>query len=416
MIVQQSGNDTLLSRMIDMVRKASQRKPSIQRFGDRVSSVFVPVVIGIAVITFVIWFFILQAPVNIALMSSVAVLVISCPCAMGLATPTAVAVGIGKAARQGILIKGGDTLERLSQTDTIVFDKTGTLTDGKLRVSKINYHAEKQLVDFLLATMEQYSTHPVAAAIVDHYSDSNVNVHLRFREILEEKGIGVKATDLNGNEYIAGSYRVASHLTNDDSHLVYLLKNSELLATADLDDFPRKGAKETVDVLKESGMRVILLSGDSESRCRKLAAQLNITEVFAQQLPDQKTALIREWQKTGKVTMVGDGINDAPSLAEAWVGVSMGSGAQVAMQSSDLVLLHHDDLRVFIKAITIAKATLTTIRQNLFWALIYNVIAIPVAATGMLSPLIASLSMAFSDVVVIGNSLRLRFTAIFGTR
>ena len=415
-IVQQSGDDSLLSRMIDMVRKASKRKPSIQRFGDRVSAVFVPVVIGLAVLTFCIWYFLLDRNAGEAIMSAVAVLVISCPCAMGLATPTAVSVGIGKAARQGILIKGGDTLERLSEIKTVVFDKTGTLTNGKLAISKINYEGDKELIDFLLGTLEQYSTHPVAVAISNHFSAAASTGKVRFKEIKEDKGIGIRASDMDGNTYLAGSYRIASHLTKDDTHVVYLLKNDILLATVDLDDAPRKGAKETIAALHEEGIRTILLSGDSESRCRKLAEQLNIREVYASKLPTQKTELIREWQKVSKVAMIGDGINDAPSLAEAWIGISMGNGTQVAMQSSDLILLKSQDLRIFLKARSIAKSTLKTIRQNLFWALIYNVVAIPFAAFGLLSPMIASLSMAFSDVVVIGNSLRLRFTTIFGER
>jgi Cu+-exporting ATPase len=416
MIVQQSGEESLLSRMIEMVRKASKRKPSIQRFGDRVSAVFVPVVIGLALLTFCIWYFIMDRNAGEAIMSAVAVLVISCPCAMGLATPTAVSVGIGKAARQGILIKGGDTLERLSEIKTVVFDKTGTLTDGKLTISKINYHGDKELIDFLLGTLEQYSTHPVAVAISCHFSAAASIGKIRFKDIKEDKGIGIRATDSDGNTFIAGSFRIAAHLTTDDTHVVYLLKNDTLLATVDLDDSPRAGALETIAALQKEGIRTILLSGDSESRCRKLAGLLNISEVYASKLPTQKTELIREWQKEGKVAMIGDGINDAPSLAEAWIGISMGNGTQVAMQSSDLILLKSQDLRIFLKARKIAAATLKTIRQNLFWALIYNLVAIPFAAFGLLSPMIASLSMAFSDVVVIGNSLRLRFTAIFGER
>ena len=415
-IVQQSGEETLLSRMIDMVRKASKRKPSIQRFGDKVSSIFVPVVIGIALLTFTIWYFLLGHEVYQAIMAAVAVLVISCPCAMGLATPTAVAVGIGKAARQGILIKGGDTLERLSEVKTVVFDKTGTLTDGKLSVTGINYLADKELVDFLLGTLEQYSTHPVAVALAAKFSDAASTGLIRFKEIKEEKGMGIRALDLEGNTYIAGSYRIASHLTRDDSHVVYLVKNDVLLATIDFDDTPRQGAAETIKALQQAGINTIMLSGDSDSRCKKLAELIGIKEYYGGQLPTQKTEFIRQLQQKEKVAMIGDGINDSPSLAESWIGISMGNGTQIAMQSADLILLRSDDLRIFLKARGIAAATLKTIRQNLFWALVYNVIAIPIAATGLLSPMLASLSMAFSDVVVIGNSLRLRFTAIFGSR
>lgn len=406
--VQRAGGETLLSGMIDTIRKAGLRKPSIQRLGDTVSAWFVPVVVVISILTFFISWTVADLNAGKSLMSAVAVLVISCPCAMGLATPTAVAVGIGRAAKNGILIKGGDTLERLAAADIFVFDKTGTLTKGELKISKVNYHADEKFVNYLLGTLEQYSSHPVASAISAEFINTAPPADFKFHEIHEEKGLGIKATDTKGNTFFAGSFRIASHITEDDTHQVYLLRNNELLATVDLSDEARDGAKDTISELKKAGIRTVLLSGDSKTRCAILAEELEIDEIYAEVLPADKTEKIRELQKSGKVAMIGDGINDAPSLAEAWVGIGIGSGSQVAIQSADIILLKIDNLKSVLLARDLSRLTLRTIKQNLFWALIYNVVAIPIAAVGLLSPMIASLSMAFSDVVVIGNSLRLR--------
>lgn len=412
-IVSKSGTETVLSRMIEMVRTATLRKPVIQKFGDRVSARFVPVVLMLSVITFLLHYFIGHHTVALSLMSAVAVLVISCPCAMGLATPTAVAVGVGRAAKLGILIKGGDVLERLTMADTFVFDKTGTLTKGRLRIKHIEYYSDKHLAEFLLGRLEQHSTHPAAKPIADAFQQVAALNDIRFKRISEIKGVGVECEDAEGNIYRAGSFRVASAITSDDTHQVYLVKNNELLATVDLEDEVRESAVEVFKYLKSQGKKLIILSGDSHVRVAELASSLGADEYYAGQMPDEKSAVIRELQKHSKVAMVGDGINDAPSLAEAFVSISPGSGTQIAMKSSDMILMGQDPLSQIKTSLAVADHTLKTIRQNLFWALIYNVIAIPVAAFGLLSPIIASLSMAFSDVVVIGNSVRLRFKRIF---
>lgn len=410
--VQKAGNETVLSAMIDLVKRASSRKPQIQRIGDLVSSRFVPIVILISLLTFTISYFFTNVDLQHAILRSVAVLVISCPCAMGLATPTAVSVGIGRAAKSGILIKGGDSLERLSEIDTIVFDKTGTLTEGKLRIKSFNVIKEKVLVEFLLGTLEQHSSHPVAQILSKTFSNSIPPYSIQFTEIKEEKGIGIFAIDKNNNHYVVGSNRCLKESTVDKSHQVYILKNDEVLATIDLEDSPKDGIKMMVDYFRSKNIKTILLSGDSEERCEGLAIEYKISTVYANKLPIEKIEIIRELQKSSKVAMVGDGINDAPSIAESWIGISMGSGTQVAINSSDIILLNHLNLSIVVKAHQIALATLKTIRQNLFWALIYNIIAIPVAAFGFLSPMIASFSMAFSDVIVIGNSLRLKLKKI----
>ncbi|CAN5447534.1 heavy metal translocating P-type ATPase [soil metagenome] len=415
-IVQQAGTTTVLSTMIEMVKKSSQRKPAIQRAGDQFSAKFVPAVIGIAALTFIISFWIAHISLTQSLMSSIAVLVISCPCAMGLATPTAVAVGIGRAARNGILIKGGDTLERLSEINIVVFDKTGTLTKGNLEISDINYHGDQQLVHYLLGTLEQHSTHPIAKTLTQKFSNSVPPAGLQFSDIKEVKGKGIYATDKSGNKYIAGSFNAVSEYCNDDTHQVYLMMNNQLLATINFKDVLRDGSKETIQYFKEKGIRSILLSGDNLINCKKIAVELGIDEFHAGFLPTAKTTFIREMQQKNKVAMVGDGINDAPALAEAWVGISMGSGTQIAIQSADIVLLNHQNLTTLQNAHSLSIQTLKTIKQNLVWALLYNIVAIPVAALGFLNPMIASLSMAFSDVVVIGNSLRLRVKSIFGLR
>ncbi len=411
-MVQQCGSNTILSSMIEMVKKAATRKPEIQKVGDKVSAVFVPVVILLSILTFVLSYFIADKTVQSALMSSIAVLVISCPCAMGLATPTAVAVGVGRAAANGILIKGGDILERINKIDCVVFDKTGTLTEGKLSIGAIHYYRDEELVKFLLGNLEKHSSHPIAQALAAAFGAKKNPSNIQFKEIKEEKGFGVIAIDKSGNRYSIGSAAMVKNQVHDPNHQVYVLMNGEVLAWMDFNDDPRVGAKETISYFNNLGIRTIILSGDTASKCEELAAALGIKEVHSGQLPTQKVEFIRNLQRSNKVAMLGDGINDAAALAESWVGIAMGSGTQIAMQSADVLLVKPHDLQILVKAHELAGASIRTIHQNLFWALIYNVIAIPIAGAGLLSPMIASFSMAFSDVVVIGNSLRLRIKKI----
>ncbi|MDQ3051082.1 MAG: cation-translocating P-type ATPase [Bacteroidota bacterium] len=408
-VTEKAGSQTVLSNIISLVKEAQHSRPEIQKLGDRVSAWFVPAVLLIALLTFLIGHFAAGWDWSTALMNAVAVLVISCPCAMGLATPTAVAVGLGKAAKAGILVKGGATLELFDNIKTAVFDKTGTLTTGKFKIAALQtYNFDEQEAINILHSLEQHSEHPIAVSIVTGLSGRKSG-WLSFEKVEEKKGIGVSASDGAGNNYMLGSYQSHQHLTNDNSHTIYLSKNNVLIATVDLRDDIKPGAAEMIRLLIQSGIQPVLLSGDNEKRCREVAGELNINTVYSNQLPHEKTAVIKALKQQGKLLMVGDGINDAPSLATADLGISFGEATKIAINSAQVIILNNSDLLAVINAIRIGKLTMTTIRQNLFWAFFYNVVAIPFAAMGYLSPMVAAFSMAFSDVIVIGNSIRLKF-------
>ncbi|MFM9055297.1 MAG: heavy metal translocating P-type ATPase, partial [Bacteroidota bacterium] len=412
-IVKQAGTATTLSRMIEVIRSAAMRKPQIQRFGDRISAVFVPVVIGIACITFFISWLWLGLDSGVSLLRSIAVLVISCPCAMGLATPTAVAVAIGHAARNGILIKGGDTLERLNGVRTLVFDKTGTLTEGKMKLESLETDSNPQLVKALLGTLEQYSTHPYARTLAAEFSHESLPMEFRFKEIREIKGQGVEAVTTDGKVIRVGSARFTG-AEPDSTHQVFLNSDQVIIARVRFSDPPRKEAANVIRSCRDMGMRIVILSGDRKKACADLAAQLGIDEFYAEQLPDDKFDRIQLLRKDGPVAMIGDGINDAAAMAVADVGIAVGEGSSIAIQTAEIVLLNNQPIGLLPDLLNLSKRSIRTIRQNLLWALAYNLVAIPMAAAGYLSPLLASMSMAFSDVVVIGNSILLhvrhRFT------
>ena len=407
-LVEQVGHQTILSNMIELIKKSTQIKPKIQLWGDKVSEVFVPIVLVISIATFFISHFIFDIPSRIAIMNSIAVLVISCPCAMGLATPTAVSVGVGKAAKEGILIKSGEVIERLQQIDTIIFDKTGTLTKGDFKIEKITYLADELLVNYILSELEKYSSHPLATTITKHVKYTGLPL-VKFKQIEEIKGIGIKAIDNDNNIYQVGSKLILKTEDQSNDSQVYVTKNNELLASVNFKDTIRENAKDVIDYFKQNGIKTVLLSGDLNSKCNNVGQELGIDEIYGEKLPHEKLEIVKNYQETRKVAMAGDGINDAPALALAWVSIAIGSGTQIAMQTSDIILLNTKDFSSIIKSHEISKSIIVTIKQNLFWALIYNVIAIPVAAFGLLSPMIGAMSMAFSDVVVIGNSLRLKF-------
>ncbi|MFZ7116482.1 MAG: heavy metal translocating P-type ATPase [Bacteroidota bacterium] len=408
MKVERTTRDSALAKIIELVKIAQNNRPEIQKLGDKISAIFVPAVLLISVITFVVAVFIADLPLSKALLNSIAVLVISCPCAMGLATPTAVIAGIGRAAKNGILIKGGSTLEQLAKVKTIIFDKTGTLTTGKFRIRKINSTGMKEdEIKNILFSVESYSSHPIARSIQSELKDFSPTA-IKFKNIQEDKGIGINATTESGDLYSAGSFVMVRHFLSDDEHNIYLLKNNELIATIDIEDEIKPGIKALVSQLKEMGIKSVLLSGDKKNRCEQTAIQCGITEVHSEKLPMEKSKVISEYKKTGPTAMFGDGINDAPSLAIANVGISISNASDVAIQSSQVILLDKNDLSILLKTITISRLTYSTIKQNLFWAFFYNTIAIPFAAFGFLSPMIGALSMAFSDVIVIGNSLRLK--------
>ncbi|QTN39464.1 cadmium-translocating P-type ATPase [Cryomorphaceae bacterium] len=397
------SDETVLSGIVQLVKDAQRDQPTIQKLGDRVSAIFVPVVMAISLATFAISFRILGVGLEASLMRSIAVLVISCPCAMGLATPTAVMVGIGRAARKGILIKGGSTLEELARAETVVFDKTGTLTTGEFRVKRIeSISIDLKDLQSIVLGLELHSDHPIATSLVEAWKDQVTPYP--FENVKELKGRGITGRDDHGQEF--------SVLADGRQADLLVLRNKEVIGYIDIEDDWKTGVPELIEWLNQNEIRSIMLSGDLEHKCRRLAERVGITEFYARQSPEDKIRHIRMWSKKEKVVMVGDGINDAPALTQANVGISMVEASDIAIDSSEVVLLQDRDLNAVKSAIQISRHTLLTIQQNLFWAFFYNVLAIPIAAAGLLSPMIAALSMAFSDVVVIGNSLRLRIKRI----
>ena len=410
MLATKVGSNTILSQIIELMKKAQAAKPPIQKLGDRVASIFVPAVIGIALLTFVLTYFVGRAGLQHALMNAIAVLVISCPCAMGLATPTAVMVGLGRAAKSGILIKGGDTIEAVANTKYVVFDKTGTLTTGKFRINEIKAEpgVDIEQIRGIIIAIEERSNHPIAKSLVSGLKKLHKQKVI-LKVAREEKGLGMRAEDVEGNNYFLGTAK----LIKDDHFNLSLYKNQKLLAQIAIDDEIKPETASLIAELKKMGIVPVLLSGDKKDRCLNVAGQIGIKEVHAEKLPDEKLKVIDIYKQKGKTIMIGDGINDAPALTKADVGVSMNDASQVAIQSASVVLLN-TDLHSVIKFLQISKHTLLTIKQNLFWAFAYNIIAIPVAALGFLNPMVGAFTMAFSDVVVIGNSLRLKIKKVDG--
>ncbi|MET0392612.1 MAG: cation-translocating P-type ATPase [Chitinophagaceae bacterium] len=402
------GDDTVLSGIINMVKQAQGEKPPVQQMADRISAVFVPVVIGIAILTLVVNWLVLHE-FQPALMRSIAVLVIACPCAMGLATPAAIAVGLGRGARKGILFRNATSLELFKDIRQVVFDKTGTLTTGRFSISRWQVN-EPSLSeeDFkrIVYSLEKYSNHPIARSISQAWKTTP---EISWQQTEEVKGMGMKARDKEGNIYWAGSYRIAEKFTEDDSHNVYIVKNHLLLGWIDVKDELRPESKEVIAYLHDRGLKTILLSGDRKEKTAQLAAEAGISEVIAEQTPEQKLQVIGSLTDKAPTVMVGDGINDAPALARATIGVSMSDASQIAMQHAQVVLMKNG-LRNLPLALGLGRHTYLTIRQNLFWAFSYNLVAIPVAALGLLGaygPTYGALIMALSDVVLAINSVRL---------
>jgi Cu+-exporting ATPase len=326
---------------------------------------------------------------------------------MGLATPTAVMVGIGRAARKGILIKGAQTLETFASVRTIVFDKTGTLTSGKFKIYDLKtIGISEEELKTILASIEKFSSHPIAVSVSAELSGVTI---FPVNEVQEQKGMSIKASDNSGSHYEIGSSKIVSHELHfsKDGWNLFVKKNDELVGMVEIRDEVRTGAKPMITALKSAGIRTVMISGDKFKNCQEVAAILGIDEFYASKLPHEKLSIIESMRNKETVAMVGDGINDAPALAAATVGVSLSHATQVAIDSAQIILLQND-LSLLPESIKISRQTLKTIKQNLFWAFFYNVLAIPIAAIGLLKPIIAAMSMAFSDVIVIGNSLRLR--------
>lgn len=388
-----------LQKIIDLVKRARRDQPNIQKLGDKVSAIFVPVVLGIATLTFVLAYWVFTIGVTHSLMNAVAVLVISCPCAMGLATPTAVVAGVGRAAKNGILIKGGSTLERFAQAKTIIFDKTGTLTSAEFSV-KIEFNTIGQRAEELIKSLESHSSHPIAISLVAHFENTEPET---LNSIKELKGNGMEAISEKGEIIFFGK--------NQDSEspgdLVLKIDNKTVAAIS-ISDTILPNARMMIDTFNKEGFKTILLSGDRKKKVLATAKELGIDEAYFETSPQGKLDFIEELSATTNVVMVGDGINDGPALSRAQVGISPGNASALALDSSRIVIMNRHEMESLIQSFKISKHTYLTIKQNLFWAFFYNIVAIPLAAFGFLNPMVAALTMAFSDVIVIGNSLRLK--------
>lgn len=400
-----AAGDSALANIVNLVKQAQGEKPPVQQMADRISAIFVPAVIGIALLTFIINYFILN-DFTASLMRSIAVLVISCPCALGLATPAAVAVGLGRAARKGILFRNAKSLELFKDIQQVVFDKTGTLTTGDLTIDNytiINKDITEDEFKRIVFSLEKYSNHPIAKSITAAWKTKN---DIRWDKIEEIKGRGIKAISRDGEEYQATSYKTAAQFTADNIHNVYIIKNNELAGWIDVKDDIRPEARDVIRYLHKKGITTYLLSGDSKLKCEQLAAELGIDKVMAEQTPEQKLTIIETLSNQAPTAMVGDGINDAPALAKATIGISLSDASQIAIQTADVVLMNHG-LKNLPLSLGLGKHTFLTIKQNLFWAFCYNVVAIPIAAAGFLNPMFGALAMGLSDVVLAINSGRL---------
>ncbi|MEX2783854.1 heavy metal translocating P-type ATPase [Streptococcus sp. H49] len=422
------GSDTLLAQIISLVEDAQQTKAPIAKIADQVSGVFVPIVIGLASLTGLFWYFIMGQSFVFAMQTAVAVLVIACPCALGLATPTAIMVGTGRAAENGILYKRGDILEKFHQVDTIVFDKTGTVTQGKPEVAGLTAYAisEHDLLQ-LAASVEKLSEHPLSQAIVAKAEAEDIAL-LPVTDFTALTGLGLQA-EINEETVYVGNQRLmqeqgvditaaaqtAAAATENGETPIYLARSKELVGLITVADLVKADSRQTVADLQKAGFSVIMLTGDNQRTAQAIAKQVGIKETISDVLPDQKAQAIEDLQNQGRlVAMVGDGINDAPALAKADIGLALGSGTDIAIESADIILMRPELSDVF-KSLTISRLTIKVIKENLFWAFIYNILAIPVAmgvlylfGGPLLNPMIAGLAMGFSSVSVVLNALRLK--------
>ncbi|WP_270516349.1 copper-translocating P-type ATPase [Lactobacillus johnsonii] len=424
------GSDTMLAQIVDLVKKAQTSHAPIQNLTDKISNIFVPAVMIIAILTFIIWYSFLGASAVEAMLFAVSVIVIACPCALGLATPTALMVGTARSAKMGVLIKNGEVLQEVSDLNTVVFDKTGTITVGKPEVTDI-VGDEKQVLR-IAASLEESSEHPLATAIVKKADSEKLQIE-KVSEFEAIEGKGVKANYHDQTAFV-GSNRLladvnisqemnqqATKLQEEAKTVVYVGLNGEIIGLIAIQDIPKPSSKEAIIELKKRGLKTVMLTGDNEKVAQAIANEVGIDQVIAGVLPNEKAEHIHELQQNGdKVAFVGDGINDAPALSTADVGIAMGSGTDIAIDSGGIVLVQND-LRGVVRALDISKKTFNRIKLNLFWALIYNTIGIPIAAglfVGLgftLSPELAGLAMAFSSVSVVGSSLLLNKAKIAGT-
>ncbi|MHB8854796.1 MAG: copper-translocating P-type ATPase, partial [Ignavibacteriaceae bacterium] len=437
------GKETLIAQIIKMVEQAQGSKAPIQSLADKIASIFVPVVISIAAITFLLWLFIGGVSFTSAMINFIAVLVIACPCALGLATPTAIMVGTGLGASNGILIKNAESLERAHKINTVVLDKTGTITTGKPSVtdviifkeSKLGYaksSVEEETVDEenlirITASIENKSEHPLGKAIVDYAKQKNISLG-NVEEFNSLTGYGLTGV-VDGHTVAIGNLlmiqksisdggfppakndeaeEVSNRLSQEGKTPIFILISNELHGVIAVADTIQSTSKEAIEKLKNMSIEVIMITGDNERTAKAIAKEAGVEKVIAGVLPQDKANHIKKIQQEGRiVAMVGDGINDSPALAQADVGIAIGTGTDIAIEASDITLITGDLMGV-VHAIQLSRKTIRTIKQNLFWAFIYNMVGIPVAAMGLLNPIYAAAAMAFSSVSVVSNSLLLR--------
>jgi Cu+-exporting ATPase len=433
------GEDTFLSQLIKLVEEAQGSKVPIQEFADRITSYFVPIVLLLSIAVFLLWFFFPEAGKNLitwgakfipwinpglnrvsmAIFASIATLVIACPCALGLATPTALMVSGGLGAKNGILIRNGEAIETMREVDTIVFDKTGTLTAGKPVVADMFDLTENKTGFRLLASLENYSEHPIAKAIVEKAKNEKTEL-MAVEGFTAIPGTGVRGS-IEGKNYFAGKPKevlnenssskeledFVDKLESEGKTVIILKESDKLICAVGVMDTIKDDSKNLIDMIKTFNIKPVMLTGDNKATANFIARKAGINTIFAEVLPKDKLDIVKKLQQEGHiVAMVGDGVNDAPAIKQANVGIAMGSGSDIAIEAGDIVLIK-GNLANVLKAIKLSRATFRKIKQNLFWALFYNIIAIPIASIGFLHPIIAEIAMAFSSINVVTNSIRL---------
>ncbi|HAR6256409.1 TPA: copper-translocating P-type ATPase [Staphylococcus pseudintermedius] len=411
------GEDLVLNQIIKVVEEAQNDKPQIQRLADKISNIFVPTVVVLALLSFIVWFFVVTPfQFTAAFEIFIAVIVIACPCALGLATPTSIMVGSGRAAESGILFKTAEALEQAQHVDTIVFDKTGTITNGEPKVVHVYHETEEPTIGAYVKSLEMQSEHPLSKALVDYYSDEAVHTVSQYET---HAGSGISGV-IDDNRVRIGSIRFVTNndLTQEQQDRIHSLAeqgatvvgmtiNETLIAIIGVRDEPKAEAKAVIETLNKN-YDLVMLSGDSEQTAQAIGRELGFTRVIAEVKPDEKSKVVTELQNEGKrVMMVGDGINDAPALMKSDIGVAMGSGSDIALESADIALVRNH-LDGIADALQLSRLTIKNIKQNLFFAFCYNLIGIPIAATGFLAPWVAGTAMAFSSVSVVLNALRLK--------
>lgn len=411
--VKAKGKEAVVGNMIALVKMARNDKPALQRFADKISAIFVPVVLILSFSTFLFAHFVFDLSYQESLLRAIAVLVISCPCALGLATPTAVMVGVGRLAKNGVIIKGGSTLEALGKLKTMVFDKTGTLTTGEFTISEPLFTppAEVVFVKTICYELEKISSHPIAKSILNTFQPAlNSSLLPIFSEIWEEKGVGVHAKDSEGKLYFLGNW--PENKSNKPAGDLFLFINEEIKAAFHISDKLRPEALSIIQGLQNRNITTLLLSGDNEDKTKKVAYDLGMDHYFSKKLPNEKLDIISRFSNENPTAMIGDGVNDAPALSRATVGISISNASQMAVQSAQVILMN-GNLNKLLDALDISKLTVKTLKTSIFWAFSYNIVAIPLAMCGFLNPTWGALFMAFSDLIVIGNALFLNYRKLY---